>query len=215
MAERRLQRRSSFPPSSFPPQRWEAPKLEPLTKSWGFDYQDGSQPFYDALQHLPEDDSKASCRKKSYTLGELVPGSLCVNSLFYEFAALRKIVKQHDELLSFHYPEETKHLPSRTLVHFVLPSLIFTRQTGQEHRKRYLQYNIPPKDILLFVRLNRRHLCDRDGVLHFDETGSNHKPLAFELELEAFLELNYEGYIVEFDDEFSEEELVYSITVDT
>jgi hypothetical protein len=150
--------------------------------------------------------------------------SITGDSLMYGVAALRRIVQNHDERIWYDYPvdEDTKCCAkdpeSVKLVHFIQPELILTRlgEIDETRPHRFLQYNVTGQDILKFVDLNRHHLAeDEAGELIFDKTGCDDTPLQFETELFSFLtEFQFDGWIAEFDDEFSREDMVYSITVD-
>ena len=102
-------------------------------------------------------------------------------------------------------------------VEFDTPSLIITSK-GAQTRNRFLKYDVTPQAILEFVQKNRHLLNqDRNGDLIFDDKTpleKRPKSLYYEAHLEKLIRRDIDVRIVEFDDQFNSEELVYGITRD-
>ncbi len=129
------------------------------------------------------------------------------SSLCYRFAKLRDIVKKHKDE-----------------VEFVKTNLILT-QGGQEGKDpqlngtTHLKYPVPVKDVIEFIKLNRKYLRSQGGdSLEFNLEGDGDSDDG-ELKIKKKFKqvAMFDAEIVEFDDEFVDKkcqsELVFSIVV--
>ena len=135
-------------------------------------------------------------------------------------------MKDNDPTLD---PDRTNcfFLPPKKTVDFTKPELVYTEldPTLDTEFKTKLTKSVKPKDILEFLRSNRKYLKQKENNYDFEfndkyEKADSSVPLPMEENLERFSETFIgEAEMVEFDDEFSEglglgeTELVYSIVL--
>jgi len=135
------------------------------------------------------------------------------SALCYSLTTLRNIVNDHEKTIN---PDSKK-----PTVAFDSPELIYTQHMNVEspYKGTHLKYPVNAKDILKFIRSNRRYFTDESGTVTFNPKGdsppSSEKKLMMSQRLDEIDD--FDADIVEFDDEFDEEglksELVFAIIV--
>ena len=92
------------------------------------------------------------------TYSNLVAGS----ALCYSLTTLRDIVNDHEKTINPNSKKPT--------VAFDSPELIYTQHMDVEspYKGTHLKYPVNAKDILKFIRSNRRYLTDKSGTVEFN-----------------------------------------------
>jgi hypothetical protein len=131
------------------------------------------------------------------------------SSLSYRFTNLRSIVKDN---------EVTLNEGKEGTVAFVKPELIVTQgatDVEPPFGPTHLQYPIPVKDVLEFIKLNRKYLVKGESGVEFSPEGKG--DAENELKITRFFKqvALFDADIIEFDDEFKSEscesELVFAL----
>ncbi len=121
----------------------------------------------------------------------------------YRFTTLRALVRDNKDTIPF---EKTE--------------LILTQDSEEEspYKGTHLKYPVPVKDVIEFIKTNRKYLKKGDGGLEVDPEGGQDTDDG-ELNITKFFKqvALFDADIVDFDDEFVSEscksELVFSIIV--
>ena len=147
--------------------------------------------------------------------------------MMYEYSDIRQIVLAHDA--TFNRDLNFFQRWRRGLVDFVEPELIslfqYDKQTGEEMDPQYddarpsftgvhLKKSQTAADLLKFIEINRQHFrdeSDRLGIA-FVRDGNNSSPLLIESSLSIFGDA-VDAEVIEFDDEFEAQELLYAIVL--
>jgi hypothetical protein len=145
--------------------------------------------------------------------------SMLRNSQFvYDYASIRELVLKHDKFLTADVDEKKRN---KDIVEFVTPALVVTKKSADvgHLKSAVLKHTVTLAAIIEFVNKNRHLIMEDDGgnlVLRPKEDREkdpdDFDKLSFESRYRRLLN-NYDSDIWEFDDEYSSNELVFSVIV--